>query len=165
MLVLADMNVEHREYMKFRSTVFVYNDIKPVEDMIPVRQLTIKLIYHELFKTKFEESRAEAFWLILWKFECIPAWLDVWIFKFKGIKHSLLINFHFKFMYNILAIPNNLFKVNATEQCYNCIQTGDCMHMPFFLTKSLRFRMKLKGIFRNIVCLILISNHVLLLIF
>lgn len=60
MLVLADMNVEHREYMKFKSTAFVYNDIKLVEDMISVRQLTVKRIY-ELIKTNIEESRAEEF--------------------------------------------------------------------------------------------------------
>ena len=43
--------------MKFRSTVFVYIDIKLIEDMISVRQLTVKRIYHELFKTKIEKSR------------------------------------------------------------------------------------------------------------
>ena len=62
MLVLADMNVEHREYMKFRPTAFVYNDIKLIEDMISVRQLTVKRIYQELIKTKIEKSRAEEFW-------------------------------------------------------------------------------------------------------
>ena len=61
-LVLADMNVEHREYMKFRSAAFVYNDINLIEDMISVRQLTVKRIYHELIKKRIEETRAEEFW-------------------------------------------------------------------------------------------------------
>ena len=87
MLVLANANVEHREYMKFRSIAFVYNDIKLVEEMISVRQLTVKRIYHEMIKTKIEESRAEKCWRNTLGIEYIPVWTDVLLFKFKGIKY------------------------------------------------------------------------------
>ena len=38
-----------------------------IEDIISVRQLTVKRIYQELIKTKIEKSRAEEFGVILWK--------------------------------------------------------------------------------------------------
>ena len=86
MLVLADMNVEHRENMKFRSAAFVYDDIILIEDMISVRQLTVKRIYHELIKTKIEESRAEEFWRNTLEIEYTPVWSDVWLFRLKVYK-------------------------------------------------------------------------------
>ena len=94
-----------------------------------------------MIKTKIEKSRAEDFWHNTLGIEFKPAWSDVWLFKLKGIKDNLLINFNFKFMYNILAIPTNLFKwkVNATQQCYYCNLPGDCIHMLFSCNTVIKF--------------------------
>ena len=133
MSFFSNTNLIQKKYSEFRSNVIVYNDIRLVYSVVSLSKLTVRKIYHELIQTKIEDSRAEEFWCNTLVFDCLPVWTDVWLFKLKYVKDNVLINFNFKFMYNILATPANLFKwkLKQNDQCFYCDQKGDCRHMFF----------------------------------
>ena len=67
--------------------------------------------YRDLVKLEQLPLRAMEFWNdTLPQTDLTVNWSDTWLFKLKQFKDNYLIQFNFKFMYNILQTPVNLFK-------------------------------------------------------
>ena len=147
----TEERLHHREYLKSKCKNPLNSEIMLFDEMIPSQQLTTKRIYNELIKWKTEKSRAEEFWFNDSEKSFNPVWPNVWLFKLKSIKDNLLINFNFKFMYNILSTPSNLFKwkINTSDLCYYCNDQGDIMHMFFLCEEITTFWTEVEKVLRK----------------
>ena len=77
------------------------------------------------------ESRAVSFWTNILKTRNEINWNNIWTFKLIKVQDNALIHFNFKFMYNILPSPKNLFKWKKKEnmKCQFCDEIGSLLHM------------------------------------
>ena len=89
----------------------MYSNVRLIKKDISVHSVTVKRIYRDLVTLEQLPSRAIEFWNnILPQTDLLVNWGDTWLFKLKQVKDNALIQFNFKFMYNILPTPVNLFK-------------------------------------------------------
>ena len=109
----------------------------------------------ELVKLKQLPSRAIEFWNNTMPHTDVPVkWSYIWLFKLKHVKDNALIQFNFKFMYNILPTAVNLhkWKLKDNDLCKYCNQTGNIKHL-FFQCKEVKlFWKSVEHSLRNTLC-------------
>ena len=80
------------------------------------------------------ESRAIQFWTKKLRISNIVNWINIWTFKLKKVQDNALMNFNFKFMYNILPSPDFFLKwvKKENDKCIFCDEAGSLLHMFYY---------------------------------
>ena len=109
-----------RRIIKYGEQVYDFNDYKRKSVIysnlnlnsfeFSIHSITVKKVYTELIKLIQKPSRAVDFWNKTLQTNVTIKWDSLWLFKLKYARDNYLIQFNFKFMYNILPTPVNLFK-------------------------------------------------------
>ena len=132
-----------RRIIKYGEQVYDFNDYKRKSVIysnlnlnsfeFSIHSITVKKIYTELIKLMQKPSRAVDFWNNTLQTNFTIKWDSLWLFKLKYVRDNYLIQFNFKFMYNILPTPVNLFKWKIKENnlCYYCNKPGTIIHVFF----------------------------------
>ena len=139
-VIKNDKQASDKNFNLFRRKCLVYSNIRLIEKDISIHSVTVKEIYRELVKLEQLPSRAIEFWdNTLPQTGFSVNWSDTWFFKLKQVKDNSLIQFNFKFMYNIVPTPVNLFKWKLKDNnlCQYCHETGHIIHV-FFYCKEIR---------------------------
>ena len=112
---------------------FSYPKVFLIKHEVAIDFVKVKQIYAELIKLKQKSSRAMQFWNEVLHPETSVKWRSLWLYRLKYVRDNSLIQFNFKFMYNILPIPINLFKwkLKETDSCFYCDQKGDLIQVFF----------------------------------
>ena len=92
-----------------------YSKVFLIKHEVAIDFVKLKQIYAELIKLKQNSSRAMQFWNEVLHPETSMKWRSLWLYRLKYVRDNSLIQFNFKFMYNILPIPTNLFKWKLKE--------------------------------------------------
>ena len=118
----------------------MYSNVRLIKKEISVHSVSVRDIYRDLAKLEKLPSRAIEFWN-----NTLPQtgfsvnWSDTWFFKLRQVKDNSLIQFNFKFMYNILPPPVNLckWKLKDNDLCQYCDETRHIIHV-FFYCKEIK---------------------------
>ena len=150
---------EYRQTQKrsddvYERTPLSYSLVQVVENKVAVDCVRVKQIYTELIKLKQKTSRAITFWSTTLQPDPSMKWKFLWLYKLKYVRDNSLIQFNFKFMYNILPTPDNLFKwkLKETNICNYCDQKGDVIHVFFMCHSVNSFWKTLEMLIRNNFC-------------
>ena len=111
-----------------------------------------KQIYKELQKLQISESRATLFWANIFRIKNSDInWQNLWKFKLHTVQDNTLVQFNFRFMYNILITPDNLFKWRKkdTNRCSLCAEIGTISHMFYYCITLCPFWKYIENVIRK----------------
>ena len=93
-----------------------------------------KDIYREMRTWNTTESRAISFWTQTLKTSTNANWKNIWNFKLIKVQDNALIQFNYKFMYDVITTLKNLFnwKIKNHNKCPFCIEIGSLLHMFYY---------------------------------
>ena len=76
----------------------------------------------------------------------------MWNFKLKGVQDYRLVQFNFKFLYNILPTPQNLhrWKIKDNSICTACDVEGTLFHVYFYCRKIEGFLKYIERLLRKV---------------
>ena len=151
-IIKTDKQASDRNFNSFRRKCLVYSNVRLIKKDLSVHSVTVKIIYSDLVTLEQLPSRAIEFWNnTLPQTDLSVNWGDTWLFKLKQVKDNSLIQFNFKFMYNILPTPVNLFKwkLKDNDLCEHCPETGHIIHVFFYCKAVKLFRKSVEEIIRN----------------
>ena len=91
-------------------------------------------IYREIRTWDMVESRAISFWSKNLKTSSDANWSNIWKFKLIKVQDNALIQFNYRFIYDILITPDNLFrwKIKESNKCPFCIEVGSLLHTFYY---------------------------------
>ena len=128
---LVKNNVEL--FTEYRNRICIENKCKIFENIKLLPLTKTKDIYRVICSWDQVESRAILFWTETLRPNNEINWSNIWTFKLKTVQDNALIHFNFKFMYNILPTPKNLFKWQQKEnKCQFCNEIGSLLHMFYY---------------------------------